>query len=158
MSICRGVRLAAPRLSLGLLGMPALSLALAITTVSVLSPRELAEAHDIFLLAVSHVVAGEGLMALSLPLWIPDCFQIGPEPLWAVACLVHDRGHGAVCCGAGAAAIYRLDVGDCTICVGLLRGVLRLLSRVSRPVSWDIVPRPRFGRSKGSRRYVGKSA
>src|SRR5688572_29667613 len=57
------------QVSLGLLGMPALSLALAITTVSVLVPLSLQKlTTSSFLVGV--VVAGEGLIALTLPLWV----------------------------------------------------------------------------------------
>jgi MFS family permease len=52
-----------------LLGVPALSLALAITTVSALVPLEL-QTLAASPLVIGVVVAGEGLIALLLPLWI----------------------------------------------------------------------------------------
>jgi MFS family permease len=52
-----------------LLGMPALALALAITSVSVLVPLSL-ERQAASPLVIGVVVAGEGLVALFLPLWI----------------------------------------------------------------------------------------
>jgi MFS family permease len=52
-----------------LLGVPAFALALAITTVSVLVPLAL-ERRAASPLLIGAVVAGEGLIALSLPLWI----------------------------------------------------------------------------------------
>jgi MFS family permease len=55
--------------SLLLLGVPALALALAITSVSVLVPLTL-ERLDASPLVIGTVVAGEGLIALFLPLWI----------------------------------------------------------------------------------------
>lgn len=62
-------RRAAPVPSLVLLGSPAFALALAITTVSALVPLAL-ERREASPLAIGAVVAGEGLVALLLPLWI----------------------------------------------------------------------------------------
>jgi MFS family permease len=55
--------------SLSLLGLPALPLALAITTVSVLVPLTLSKLTSSSML-IGAVVAGEGLLALLLPLWV----------------------------------------------------------------------------------------
>jgi MFS family permease len=56
-------------ISLSLLGLPALPLALAITTVGVLVPLTLSKLTASSLL-IGVVVAGEGVLALLLPLWI----------------------------------------------------------------------------------------
>jgi MFS family permease len=132
--------------SLGLLGVPALALAFAITTVSALVPLTLQRLAASPLL-IGVVVAGEGLIALLLPLWI------GP---------LSDRTRTAL---GGRLPYVILGTALCSpALVGLpfvasVPGIaaLMLLFYIGyfvyypayRALYPDVVPRARFGRSQG---------
>jgi MFS family permease len=134
------------QVSLGLLGIPALSLALAITTVSVLIPVSLQKLTTSSLL-VGAVVAGEGLIALSLPLWV------GPLSDRTRTRLGGRLPYMILGTGLCAAALLLLPFTASMFAIALLVLVFYVGYFVYYPAYRalypDMVPRPRFGRSQG---------
>lgn len=131
---------------LGLLGMPALSLALAITTVSVLIPLSLQKLTTSSLL-IGAVVGGEGLIALTLPLWVGSLSDRTRTPLGGRLPYII---LGAALC---AAALALLPFTASMLSIALLVLVFYVGYFVYYPAYRalypDMVPRHRFGRSQG---------
>jgi MFS family permease len=132
--------------SLHLLGLPALALALAITTVTTLVPLTLRRLTPSSLL-IGVIVAGEGLVALLLPLWV------GP---------LSDRTRTAI---GGRLPYVLIGTSLCVPALALLPWAASLASiailmlifytgysvyyPAYRAVYPDVVPLARFGRSQG---------
>jgi MFS family permease len=130
-----------------LLGLPALGLAFAITTVSVLVPLTL-ERLGSSPFAIGMVVAGEGLVALLLPLWIGPLSDRTRSALGGRLPFV--LGGSALC----AAALIALPLVTSIIAIALLMLVFYVgyftYYPAYRALYPELVPARRFARSQGA--------
>ncbi len=133
--------------SLSLLGVPALALALAITTVSVLVPLTLRGlGASSFLIGV--VVAGEGLIALLLPLWV------GPLSDRTRTALGGRLPYVILGASFAAPALAGLPFAASILAIAALMLVFYvgyfIYYPAYRALYPDVVPRHQFGRSQGT--------
>lgn len=131
---------------LGLLGVPALSLALCITTVSVLVPLSLQKLTTSSLL-VGVVVAGEGLVALSLPLWVGPLSDRTRTPLGGrLPYMILGTG---LCAAALLLLPFTASMWTIALLVLIFYVGYFVYYPAYRALYPDMVPRSRFGRSQG---------
>lgn len=137
---------AAREVSLSLLGMPALGLAFAITTVSVLVPLTLSRLTTSSLL-IGVVVAGEGLLALILPLWVGSLSDRTRSALGGRLPYVI---FGALVCSV---VLVALPFAHTLVAIACLVLAFNLGYFVYYPAYRalypDLVPQQRFARSQG---------
>jgi MFS family permease len=139
--------LAEPRaVSLSLLGIPALSLAFAITTVSALVPLTLRQLGASSVL-IGLVVGGEGLVALLLPLWVG---RLSDRTRSALGARLPYVIVGAAL-GASALAVlpFALSILGIAALMLLFYVGYYVYYPAYRALYPDVVPRSHFGRSQG---------
>jgi len=136
----------APAVSLALLGIPAFALAFAITTVSALVPLAL-ERRAATPLLIGMVVAGEGLIALLLPLWIGPLSDRtksawgGRLPFVALGC--------ALCAPALAALAFVDSIAGIAALMLVFYAGYFVYYPAYRALYPELVPEARFARSQG---------
>jgi MFS family permease len=138
---------AGPQVSSTLLGLPALALAFAITTVSVLVPLTL-ERLGASPFTIGMVVAGEGLVALLLPLWIGPLSDRTTSALGGR--LPYVIGGGLLC----AATLLALPFVSSLVAIALLMLAFYvgyfIYYPAYRALYPELVPAHRFARSQGA--------
>jgi MFS family permease len=138
---------AEPEVSSILLGLPALALAFAITTVSVLVPLTL-ERLGSSPLAIGMVVAGEGLIALLLPLWVGPLSDRTRSALGGR--LPYVIGGSVLC----AAALIWLPFVSSIVAIALLMLAFYVgyftYYPAYRALYPELIPARRFARSQGT--------
>jgi len=129
-----------------LLGVPAFALAFSITTVSALVPLTL-EHHAASPLLIGMVVAGEGLIALSLPLWIGPLSD-RTQSAWGGRLPYVMLGCGLCAPALAALPFVQSIAGIAALMLAFYAGYFTYYPAY-RALYPELVPEARFARSQG---------